>query len=166
MLDTKILKKLHIKLPYEIGKPHYISKLPTKKDFQKLIIYRLVFLLICLLGIYLMYDYSQELFHPARYKYMNDGSIIDMTYSLFILYLFMALALCIKLFTYSFKLYVVGDKGCVVYKFKTSKYYTTKQKLFSDNNFRLNDTLEEFEDEEYQETLAQMYDYFKIRRKK
>jgi len=160
------LKKLSIHLPYKIGKPRYISKIPTKQDFQKILIYRVLFFVLFCFVLFLMYDYTQESFHSAQYKIMNDGRIIDMTHSLFVLYLFIALVSFIKLFICSFKLYVVGDKGCVVYKFKTSKYYTTKQKLFSDDNFRLNDTLEEFENEEYQEILAKMYDDFKIRRKK
>jgi len=160
------LKKLSIHLPYKIGKPHYISKIPTKQDFQKILIYRVLFFVLFCFVLFLMYDYTQESFHSKQYRIMNDGRIIDMTYSLFVFYIFIALALFIKLFTCSFKLYIVGDKGCIVYKFKTSKYYITKQKLFSDDNFRLKDTLEEFEDEEYQEILVQMYNYFIIRRKK
>jgi len=163
MLDTKVLKKLHIKLPREIGKPHYISKLPTKKDFQKLTIYRLVFLLICLLGIYLMYDYSQELFHPARYKYMNDGRMIDMTHSLFLIYFFVSIGAFIKLFTYSFELFVVGEKGLILYRYKSAKYYTIKKQLFNDKYFNLKKWVEYSEDKEYQEVLSEMYSHCKIR---
>jgi len=159
-------KKFKIKLPQEMGKSHYISTFPTKKDFQKLLIYRVIFFVLFCFVLYLMYDYAQELFHPQHYKQMNDGRMIDMTHSLFVLYLFIILVSFVKLFTCSFKLYVVGDKGCIVYTFKTSKYYTTKQKLFSDNNFRLSDCLDEFEDEIYQEALARMYNCFIIRRKK
>ncbi|WP_457749133.1 hypothetical protein [Sulfurimonas sp.] len=164
MPDTKNLKKLHIKLPHEIGKPHYISKLPTKKDFQKLFFYRVLFLLICLLGFYLMYDYSQGLFHPARYSSMNDGRMIDMRHSLFVVYLFVSVGAFIKLLTCSFKLFVVGDKGVMLYRYKSTKHYTMKKQLFNDKDFDIKKWVEYDEDKEHKEAVEQMYSYFNVRR--
>ena len=163
---NKNLKKLNIKLPYEIGKLHYISKLPTKQDFQKLVFFKIVLFILFCVALYMMNDYMQDYFHQPHYKQLNDGRIVDIEPNIFIIYSIIAIYTLVKIFTHSFKLYIVGDKGCCVFSFKSKKNYSLKIKLFSDIDFSIKKSLDEFKDNDYKKILTQMYNYFLTRRKK
>ena len=164
MNKKRELQKLHIKLPHDIGKVYYVSELPTKKEIQSLIFYRITFFIGFVLALYLMYDYLQDPFHYPRYKQMNDGRIIDIEPNIFFIYVIVAIYTLVQFIFYSLKIYIVGNKGCVLYTFRIPKSHSMKQRLFCDDNFKLEECMKYSDNIKYRETLSQMYDYFKIRR--
>ena len=131
----------------KVGKIHYSSSFPTKKDFLKLIVYRIVFLVLFCISLYLMYSYIQEPYHPVRFRQMNDGRMIDMTHSIFIVSFFIALLSFIKVFTCSYKVYIIGEKGCIVYTFKTKKHYSVKTQMFHGSKVKFEECLQNVVDE-------------------
>ncbi len=155
----KKLSAFNIKLPREIGKVTYISDVPTKKEFNNLVLYRIVLFIVMIISAYLAYKYLYiDNYHKPMYKYMNSGRKINIEPFFFISYIMIFFLTLKEIIFLSKNIKVVADKGVVIYTFRFSKKYTSEHiKLYKDKDFKIGKYIKTQQLDKFEKELVEQY---------